>query len=66
MSESEKKSEKKIEFSWLPFWAAGFMFTLGYVGIDPLMSTYSWWYQAGIWLLSWFLWPLILGWHLAG
>ncbi len=66
MSESKKEVEKKVEFSWLPFWAAGFMFTLGYVGLDPLLSTYSFWQQCGILLRSWFLWPLILGSHLAG
>lgn len=56
----------KVNFSWFPFWAAGFLFTLGFVGTDPLLATYPWWQQIGIGFLSWFLWPWILGHHFGG
>ena len=59
-----KKEKGAVNFSWFPFWAAGFLFTLGTVGLDPLLSTYPIWKQVLIWLLSWFLWPFILGLYL--
>ena len=61
--EKNEKSEKS--FSWTPFWIAGFLFTLGIVGADPLILTYKWYEQIAIWIRSYFLWPLILGLHFA-
>ena len=52
--------------SWFIPWAAGFLFTLGYAGFDPMLATYPFWKQAAIWICSWLLWPFVLGLHLAG
>ena len=52
--------------SWLPFWMAGFLFSLGYVGLDPLLGTYPLWQQVLIMVGSFVVWPLALGSHLAG
>lgn len=67
MSEIEKKSEKKVEFSWWPFWVAGWMFTLGLGAFDFASMSHAVWYEQvlGV-LLSWFLWPIFLGLHFAG
>ena len=63
---TEKNNEKSEKsFSWTPFWIAGFLFTLGIVGVDPLLSTYKWYEQIAIWIYSYFVWPLILGRHFA-
>ena len=65
---TETKKEKNIvekSFSWMPFWVAGFLFTLGIVGVDPLLSTYKWYDQVAIWVFSYLLWPLVLGLHFA-
>lgn len=61
----EKKEESKKYFSWTPFWIAGFLFTLGIAGVDPLISTYKWYEQIAIWIGSYLIWPLILGLHFA-
>jgi hypothetical protein len=65
----EEKKDVKVNthtFSWLIPWVAGFLFTLGYVGVDPLLSTYAWYIQVEIWIISYFIWPLTLGMKLAG
>lgn len=56
----------RASVSWFPFWAAGFMFTLGLVGPHPMLATCPLWQQVIGWLLSWAFWPLILGYHLGG
>lgn len=61
MDTNNVKPKSEGTFSWLPFWEAGFLFTLGYVRLDILLSTYPWYQQVVVWLLSWFLWPIILG-----
>ena len=63
-SEEEKKSEKKIEFSWTPFWAAGWMFTAGIGAFDfGQILTLVWYKQILAYLISWFFWPVFLGNH---
>lgn len=68
MTKEEKQIVKnvKVKLSWTPFWIAGFLFTLGYVGVDPVLDTYPAWKQVLIWIGSYWLWPLILGDHLSG
>ena len=48
-------------FSWLPFWMAGFLFTVGYV-FDPVIVASQTWYESVIaTVLTYIMWPLILG-----
>lgn len=64
----EKPRAPRVSFnlSWFVPWTAGFLFTLGYVGPDPLLSTgSSLWFQILVWIGSWVAWPFILGHHLA-
>lgn len=63
---SESNKDNKNKFSLFPFWAAGFLFTLGYVGIDPSLSNHNFWEQVFYFVFNWFLWPFVLGLHLAG
>lgn len=63
---SEKNKENKgNNFSLFPLWAAGFLFTLGYVGVDPTLSNHTFWEQVFYFVYNWFFWPLILGLQLA-
>ena len=64
----KKQAEKVIsavERIGTIIWTAGFLFTLGIVGLDPNFSTFTFWHKGGNLLLSWFLWPLFLGLHFA-
>jgi len=64
----KKQTEKvtsAVEKIGTIIWTAGFLFTLGIVGIDPSFSTFTFWNKVGNLLLSWFLWPLTLGLHFA-
>lgn len=66
MSESKEKS-KNVEFSWLPFWAAGWMFSLGIGALDlASMAQLVWYKQVLGFFLTWILWPILLGLHYAG
>ena len=56
----------KVTFSWLPFWVAGYMFCLGYIGFPPAFFEYSFWEQCVTVILSFVLWPLLLGLQLSG
>lgn len=60
-----KKITLAIENIGVIIWSAGFLFTLGIVGIDPNFSTFTFWHKLGNFLLSWVLWPLFLGFHYA-
>lgn len=49
------------------FWLAGFLFTLGYVGIDmEWYATLNRFQQIGCWILTYLIWPLLLGMELSG
>ncbi len=45
--------------NWLPYWASGFMFTLGYsiIAYPPM----EWWQNIFFVLITWILWPMFLG-----
>lgn len=55
--------ENKLSTSWwVPLWTMGFLFTLGYAGLAPeFFSSMSFLEK----VLSWILWPAILGSNLA-
>lgn len=66
MEQKTEKNENKTinnytSFSWMPFWIAGFMFTLGYVGIDPTFYTLKLWEQIVITMVCFLVWPFTLG-----
>ena len=54
-----KKEQAKINFSWTPFWVAGWLFTLGYTLAD--FEGVEWWVTVPMIIISYFAWPLFLG-----
>lgn len=62
----ENKTESKRTFSWFIFWLAGFMFTVGYVGIPIEYFTLNFGEKITSWIFAYLLWPLTLGMSLAG
>lgn len=66
MNKMDDDKKISIKLSWFPFWMAGFLFTVGYGGVDPLINTFPWWKQIFCWIASYILWPLLLGAKLGG
>ena len=66
MAEKEKHTENKVTLSWLPFWFAGFMFSMGAGALPAVPLAAGWGQQLVALFLLWFLWPLFLGMHIAG
>jgi len=46
---------------WWPFWTAGFLFTAGYLGVDPVAKVFSRWDQIMYFIGYFLMWPFILG-----
>jgi hypothetical protein len=65
----ENKDKKiNIRFSWIPFWFAGFLFTFGLTHGFVIWNNleYDFWTKLLTTIVCYFLWPLLLGMHLAG
>ena len=57
---------KTIDFSWGIPWMAGFLFTLGYVGIPSSFETLNLFEKIMAFIIAYLIWPLTLGMKLAG
>ena len=64
MDTKETKSTK-VSLSWWPFWTAGWLFCVGFIGFGESFVTVNPLERFGVIIFSWLLWPLILGLHLA-
>lgn len=62
---TSKTKEVYAKALWVVPWTAGFLFTLGYVGMDVLVPS-VWYVQALSLILVYILWPMFLGLHLHG
>lgn len=56
-----KKVIDAIKLVGITIWTAGFLFSLGVIGINPNFTTYSFGEQILYWVSSYVLWPLLLG-----
>lgn len=59
----KEKASCNIDFWCAAFWTAGWMFTIGAIGIDKMgeLAVLPWYVQAAIMVVMYVLWPLILG-----
>lgn len=58
----DKEIKVKSEFSWVVVWLMGYLFTVGYVGTEALITESSaWWYRALEMIMVYLVWPMILG-----
>jgi hypothetical protein len=63
---SQNKTNVVVKLSWLVPWIFGWLFTYGYVGLAHDYATWTIWKKLSEMILSFFLYPLILGWELSG
>ena len=60
-----KKEIKSKSFSWIPFWIAGWLFSLGFIPFDiAAFNQLDWIDKIVEAILSFILWPFVLGCHL--
>ena len=63
---NQNKSNVYVRLSWLVPWIFGWLFTYGYVGFAHDYATWTIWHKIGEAILSFFLYPFILGWKFSG
>jgi hypothetical protein len=68
ISNSLQAIEKKIKSFSIGFtlWFIGWFFTIGYVGLSHEYPTFPFWQKLIGLILSYILWPIVLGWKLSG
>jgi len=65
MLSNKSDNKPKVNLSWIPFWTAGFLFTLGYTSLDVTVTA-TIWQRPLEFLAMYIVWPLILGLSLTG
>jgi len=63
---NQNKNNIILRFSWLVPWIFGWLFTYGYVGFSHDYAAWTIWDKLLEALMSFFLYPIILGWKLSG
>lgn len=63
---NEIKDKIKPSSTSFTLWLMGWFFTIGYIGLSPEYSTCSFWEKLSTLILSYILWPIVLGMKLSG
>lgn len=66
METNQNKNGIYVRLLWLIPWVFGWLFTYGYVGFAHYYVTWTFWHKVADAFLSFFLYPIILGWKLSG